>query len=78
MKAFQKIREKLEPTLEETQKKVPRSALTTHFSCGMGPGDRGWGTKSGSPESEGSGGGAASACRAVQNPLKQPKIVQER
>lgn len=72
MKAFQKIRATLEPTLEENQKRAPKSALTTHFSCRMGTGDGGRRRKT---ESKGTVGGTARGCRAVQNPLNQPQIV---
>lgn len=48
MKVFQKMRAKLEPALEEDQKKeggrrteALKSTLTTHFSCRTGTGDGG-------------------------------------
>lgn len=72
MKAFQKIRATLEPTLDENQKKAPESALTTH-TLQLSDGEQAMEEGGGEPES--SGDGTASACRAVQNPLEQPRSV---
>lgn len=78
MKVFHKMRAKLEPTLEEDQKKdggrrseALKSTLTTHFRREQAVGEGGRGAS----ESKGKSHRTASACRGVQNPLNQLEIV---